>query len=71
MIGRYPLKTAYGFKAKFAQIAYRESDSIYDLGSATMWHDWFLGADGIGFGIIKRWTGTAWMVCYNLRVHAF
>jgi hypothetical protein len=71
MIGRYPFNTAYGFRAKLAQATYREPDSIYDLGSGTMWSDWFFGIDGIGFGIIKRWTGLIWEVAQNIRVHAF
>ena len=62
--GRYPFKTAYGFRANLANIHYGRAE-------AAMWGPWFFGTDGIGFGILKRWNGTSWVENTKMRVHAF
>ena len=72
-VGRYPLKSAWSFgrcrKSSRLEILRNRTDSPYN--NPTIWQDWFLGSDGIGFGIIKRWNGTAWVENTKMRVHAF
>lgn len=75
--GRYRYNSAWAFKANKG--GGRNSGRFMFLRTAvddvrnnpTMWQDWFLGADGIGFGIFKRWDGNTWQVCSKFRVHAF
>ena len=62
MIGRN-INSAYGFRAKIAQVDFTPETE--------MWQSWFMGSDGIGFGLIKRWNGTTWVISNNLKVHAF
>lgn len=61
--GRYPLRTAYGYRASLAMTG--------AYGTTSMWDEWFFGSDGIGFGILKRWNGTSWVVNNKMKVHAF
>ena len=72
MVGRYPLKSAWAFKrggsGKLALLRteVRSPENVPD-----MWQAWFLGSDGIGFGILKRWTGTEWLANNKMKVHYF
>lgn len=65
--GRYPFNTAYTYKLSLAKLL----NNDYTNSNISMWYAWFLGSDGIGFGIIKRWNGTSWVAANNLKVHAF
>ena len=71
--GRFPYKSAWAFKGgvRSGRLDFLRTEVRTERNNPTMWQDWFLGTDGIGFGIIKRWNGTAWLVCNKLRVHAF
>lgn len=70
--GRYPLKSAWAFRrGGSGKMALLRTEVRSPENEPAMWQDWFLSSDGIGFGVIKRWNGTAWIASQDIRVRWF
>lgn len=78
-VGRYPLRSAYAYRAK------RGSTRLSNLTGSTIkasnpipFIAWWLGNDGItasdvfdkGYVTLKRWTGTQW-VAATLKIRKY
>ncbi len=71
-LGRYPFNSAFAFRRKGSgKLALLRTEVRWPENVPTMWQNFFLGSDGIGFGIFKRWTGTAWVENTKMKVHYF
>lgn len=72
--GRYPFKSAWGFtngKRSSNRLALLRNEVKQPKNEPTMWQNWFFGPDGIGFGVLRRWTGSSWITAQNIRVRWF